>query len=189
DKAINLEIPVSGTVTDPDLDLSEAVQKAVAGALASIFPPTAIASMLLSASKGGATFAPIPFRVGTATLDTAGKSIAAKLARLLASRPKLTLRVCGRTTLGDVEQYKALILDQQRALRLEKSAKPGSAALTVAEILQSAKNPMGKLALDRTRAVRRFLLAQDKALTGRISECRSVYNPKDKNPPRADVTL
>jgi hypothetical protein len=207
DKTINLKIPVSGTVTEPEIDLSDAIQKAVGGALASLFPPTAIASMLMSASKGGATFAPVPFRVGTAKLGNAGTAMARNLAQLLAKRPKLSLRVCGRATLGDVEQYKALILEQQQvALRLEKSAKlkaqkvkkgtarqeakaSSIAILTVAEILQSAKNPMTKLALDRTRAVRNFLLAQNKSLKGRVSECRSAYNPKNKKSPRADVTL
>lgn len=200
DKAINLKIPVKGSVTKPEVDLSDAIQKAVGGALTSLFPPTAIASMLISASKGGATFAPVPFPVGTAKLDSAGKTMANNLAQLLAKRPKLALRVCGRATLGDVEHYKSLIMAQQTDNKRPKptqSIPPAAknpaaqkpAALTVAEILQSAKNPMSKLALDRTRSLRNQLLAQNKTLEGRVSECRSAYNPKDKSPPRADVTL
>ncbi|MDA0652452.1 MAG: DUF748 domain-containing protein [Proteobacteria bacterium] len=196
DKAINLQIPVGGTISDPEVDLGDAVQKAVGGALVSLFPPTAIASMLMSASKGAATFAPIPFQVGTAMLDEAGETTARNLAQFLARRPKLSLRVCGRATRGDVEQYKTQILEQQKIVqRLEKSVTSKAtkiskaSALTVGEIFESAKNPLAKLALDRTRSVRNFLLAQDKNLKGRVSECRSVYNPKDKTPPRAEVTL
>jgi len=196
DKAINLKIPVGGTITKPEVDLSDAVEKAVGGALVSLFPPTAIASMLMSASKGDVTFAPIPFRVGSAMLDTAGKITARNLAQLLARRPKLSLRVCGRATRGDVEQYKAQILEQQQLIqKLERSVRSKAkkinkaAALTTAEIMESAHNPLAMLALDRTRSVRNFLLAHDKNLKGRVSECRSVYNPKDKTPPRAEVTL
>jgi hypothetical protein len=199
DKTISLKIPMGGTVFKPNVDISDAVQKAVGGALVSLFPPTAIASMLMSASKGGVTFAPIPFKLGTATLDKSGKTMAESLARLLVKRPKLSLRVCGRATLSDVEQYTSLILKQQMLMKpggaslkdLQKDVKKGArpAILSAEEILESAKNPMSRLALERTRAVRSFLLTQNKNLKGRVAECRSVYNPKDKNPPRADVTL
>jgi len=40
DKNIKLKVPVSGTVNDPEIDLSDAVRKAVGGALTSLFPPT-----------------------------------------------------------------------------------------------------------------------------------------------------
>lgn len=211
DKTIDLKIPVGGTVTEPDIDLSDAIQKAVGGALASIFPPTAIASMLVSASKEGATFAPVPFEEGTANLGTDGEKVAKSLTQLLQKRPKLTLRVCGRATHADVELYKKrLLAEQEIALRRARAAdknssaakkpansapaKPGKnppavAPLSTAEILALAKKPMGKLALDRTRALRAFILSQSESLNGRVAECRSVYDPKDKQPPRANVTF
>jgi hypothetical protein len=207
DKVINLKLPVKGTISEPEVDVSDAVQKAVGGALTSLFPPTAIASMLISASKGGATFAPVPFKTGTATLDAAGISMAKNLAQLLSKRPKLSLRVCGRATLGDVEHYKAFIMAQQNSvqtrqemnsLQLDAAKKPvvdkeengpKTVPLTAEEILRMAKTPMAKLALDRTRSVRNFLLLQNKALNGRVSECRSSYNPKDKDTPRVNVSL
>jgi len=129
--------------------------------------------------------------------------VAQKIALLLTRRPKLSLQVCGRATRLDFERYRTVLLQKQAAARNTNPAKraPGEANKTInaaadsksvpsaAEILRSAKNPLTRLALDRTRAVRNFLLAQDKNLKGRVSECRSAYNPKDRNPPRANVTL
>ena len=209
DKAINLAIPVGGTLAKPEYDLSDAIQQAVGGALTSLFPPTAIASMLISAGKGGVKFKPIPFEAGSAKLQPAGQNLAKNVAQLMIKRPKLSLRVCGLATAGDLAVFGARMIEQQRvAQRLAEAAKPkspapvqpvkGTPAATAppkivlpdaATILKAAKKPMSKLALDRTRALRKFIAAQDAGLKGRVAECRSAFNPKDKKAPRANVTL
>ncbi len=49
---ILLTLPVSGTLSGPDVDISSAVNKAIGGALKKVFPPTMIASMLSGVAKG-----------------------------------------------------------------------------------------------------------------------------------------
>ena len=96
---IALKLPVSGPVSEPHVDISSAVNKAIGGALKKVFPPTMVASMLSGIAKGtGPSFEPIEFAPGSAELAESGKRYADGVVKLLSEHPKLSLKVCGRST-------------------------------------------------------------------------------------------
>lgn len=210
---IKITVPVSGSVAKPEFDLSDAIGQAIGGALKSLFPPTALASMLASAGSSGITFKPIPYASGTAKLGVKATTYADRLVELLSKRPKLSVRVCGRATAADLENFAVREFKTReaaiklRALAAAKSApapkptaaKPASKSkitpmpvirpLTGAALYDAALPKLSKLALDRTKTIRSYLLKKGKNIRGRVSECRSAFDPKDKDLPRVNVAL
>jgi hypothetical protein len=205
DNLISLTLPVRGTLAEPDIDLSDAIGKAVGGALVSLFPPTALAAMLVSAGKSGIEFKPIPYESGSAKLGSQATSYVDSLVELLTQRPKLTVRVCGRSTAEDLAHFAAQELGKRKAAQKISRPKEKPAAKIGTEekspiaqqpvplkgkaLLKAAAPGLSTLALERTRAIRRHLLRKNRSLGTRVSECRSVFNPKDKKPPRVEVSL
>ncbi len=195
-KVINLTIPVGGTIANPDIDLSDAIGQAIGGALKSLFPPTALASMLSSAGGSGINFKPIPFDSGSSKLGPAATRYAGNLVSLLTQRPKLAVRVCGRATEKDLTDFAVQDLKKREAGR--KSTKTSKANSTQGkpllplkdEALRKAAVPqLTKLAVERTKTLRRYILQKGKNIGGRVSECRSAFDPTDKGLPRVNVSL
>jgi outer membrane protein OmpA-like peptidoglycan-associated protein len=204
DGRIKLKLPVSGTVAEPDIDVSQAIGQAIAGALKSIFPPTAIASMLSSGFKGaGINFKDIPFAPGDATLTPEGEEIAGNIAQMLKKRPKLRLRVCGRATGADFDAYMAGALGPQATAEPAPSdtaqATPSASAQadTPAEppaesdqqMLEKARSALTNLATERGRAVRRYVVDSQGISADSLGECLPKFDSTDQDPPRVKVTL
>ncbi|MBT8039078.1 MAG: DUF748 domain-containing protein, partial [Gammaproteobacteria bacterium] len=90
DGRIALRLPLRGTVSEPDVDISSAVNKAIGNALKSVFPPTMVVSMLSGVAKSTApAFDPIVFAPGSAELDETARAYAEDIAEFLAKHPKL----------------------------------------------------------------------------------------------------
>jgi hypothetical protein len=195
-KVINLTIPVGGTVAKPDIDLSDAIGQAIGGALKSLFPPTALASMLSSADGTGISFKPIPYASGSFKLGPAATRYADNLVSLLNQRPKLGVRICGRATAKDLAHFALKDLKKREAAR--KNIKAATTKITKIKpllplsgeaLLNVAVPHLTKLAVERTKTIRRYILQKGKKIGGRVSECRSAFEPADKGLPRANVSL
>jgi len=204
DGRIKLNLPVSGTVAEPDIDISQAIGQAIAGALKSIFPPTAIASMLSSGFKGaGINFKDIPFAPGDATLTPEGEKIADNIAQMLKKRPKLRLRVCGRATGADFDAYMAGALEPQATAEPAPTAtaqetpsgtpQAGTPAEPPADsdqqLLEKARSELTNLATERGRTVRRYVVDSHGISADSLGECLPKFDSTDQDPPRAKVTL
>jgi len=195
-KVINLTLPVRGTVAKPDVDLSDAIGQAIGGALKSLFPPTALASMLSSAGGSGINFKPIPYASGSSKLGPEATRYVDNLVSLLNQRPKLAVRVCGRATVKDLADFALQDLKKREAARKTiKTAKTKSTKIKPllplsGEALRKAAVPhLTKLAVERTKTIRRYILKKGRNIGGRVSECRSAFEPGDKGLPRANVSL
>lgn len=204
DGRIKLTLPVGGTLEDPQVDLSQAIGKAMGGALAAVFPPTALASLLSKVGEGGVAFNPIPFPPGLAELPDDSRSMADNLARLLDERPRLTLRVCGRGVAADYEALTSSAAEQRQqaaeAARSQDGVFQRLDRLLGAddEPVPEASSPeqeaevqaqLQALAVERTRAVRRYFADERGLPAGRVVECRSTADTADSGPPRVEVTL
>jgi hypothetical protein len=198
---IRLNLPVSGTVGAPNVDLSEAIAKAVAGAMAAVFPPTAIASLLSSAGGSRLEFNPVVFPPGSAELGDDGRAHADKVVRLLRERPKLSLAVCGIATAPDLEALQAgksppgsppspaatgpgatPTGPAAQPAPAPAAADPGAAAKDISDVL-------AQLAVERTRSVRRYLIEEKKLAAKRVRGCRPRFDARDSGPPRVEMSL
>ena len=185
DGRIVLTLPVSGTLSQPDVDISSAVNKAIGGVLKKVFPPTMVASLLSGVAKGtGPAFDPIEFTPGSAELSEAGKSYADDVAEFLAERPKLSLRVCGRSTAQDM---KRLMADTESAEggKGEAGQSEAKPALDPAQATQA----LAELAVERKRTVRHYLIKEKGADVKRVRECRSTFDATDNGSPRVEISL
>ena len=182
-----------------------------------MFPPALLLSVIDSATSGsGIKFAPAPFDAGTTTLQPKGVELVDTLAKLLKERPKLTVTLCGRATAEDLNAVLKPDVDKVLAERRaayaqamaayqarESAAKKPPASLPekpnldedsiVADLAAAQadklRNSLTALAGERTKAIRLDLAERLKVASGRVAECRSVYDPADKGVPRAEFGL
>ncbi len=194
---INLRIPISGDLSSPSFDLSDAIGQAVTGAVTGavtapfklLFEP--VGAIAGAVGGGGPSFKPIPFAPGAATLAPEAQVFTDNLAKMLKERPKLTLRVCGRSGVDDLQALRA-------RGELPQPAQPAPAQQGGRGASPPAKNPpvddqarsaLTRLAEERTRAVRQQLVERDKIGPGQVAECRAEFEPKSKAGPRVEVAF
>jgi len=189
DGRILLKLPVSGTPSEPEVDISSAVNKAIGGVLKKVFPPAMVVSLLSGVAKEtGPAFEPIVFATGSAELGEAGKSYSDAVAKLLGEHPKLSLKVCGRSTAQDMKQ----LMDTDSAPATSAAAVKGEAgqpeAKPVLDPAQAAQT-MFELAEERKQVVRRYLIQEKGADVKRVRECRSTFEAADQGSPRVEISL
>ncbi len=127
---IDLDLPVSGSINDPQFSLGGVIWKAITGLLAKAV--TAPFSLLAAAFDGGSgESARVEFAAGTASLDAAARERLDKIAKALADRPALNLTVVGESRLdAEAEAWKKQRLQQlvRSEKRRQASARPAAAA-------------------------------------------------------------
>jgi len=200
---IALKLPVSGTLTKPDVDISSAVNKAIGGMLKRVFPPTLAVSLLSKLTQGGGpAFEPIVFTPGSAQLDEAGRSYADEVAKFLRERPKVSLKLCGRATAQDLAQ---LTSSAESESETAAEASPAAEAQAEGEATQAGTenapdqepqpdqarlaDDLKELAIERKNVVRTYLVEEKKIEAGRVPECRSTYDPDDQGSPRVKISF
>jgi len=95
---IDLDLPVSGSINDPQFSLGGVIWKAIGNLLAKAV--TAPFALLASAvGGGGAELSRVEFAPGVATLDASAREGLDKIATALVERPALTLTVTGESRL------------------------------------------------------------------------------------------
>ena len=197
-------MPLSGTVEAPKVDYSEAIDKAVSGALASVFPTNWF-------GPDGNTFTmqPAPLEPGTAKLTADGEAVADQMGELFAGKPGISIRACGRASLDDLVALRGGFPEPPNKLAAPDS--PASAADEVAPAAAPGEAPTAQstiatapapeevteptdaeiqallsLAKDRGVAIRQYLEATYGIDPERVPECRTTYSIKDGKAPRAE---
>ncbi len=196
---IDLAFPLGGTVEQPEVDYSDAINTAVSGFLGSIFGgDTALGA-------GGFELSSIVFPPGSATFDAAGQQVADQYLTLLQKKSSLRLGVCGRATAAD---YAALYgggaagqaakspagtaaeTQAGQAQGGQPQAAPPAPPATVPTALTTAQaKGLIELAQSRTNTVRRYFIEEKGIAAERIVECRVTFDLKDQQPPRVQFAM
>ena len=144
--------------------------------------------MLTGIAKGTApSFEPIEFAPGSGELGEAGRRYADDIADLLAEHPKLSLKVCGRSTALDLGHTGDGTRGVTQATDgTKREGDPAPEAVTVSE---QVKQALAELAVERKRAVRRYLIEEKGADPKRVPECRSTFEAGDQGRPRVEISL
>ncbi len=171
---IELTIPVSGTIDEPEVDLGEAINRAVTGVLAALFPPNVIAAML-EGGDGDVEFKPVIFEPGSTDLAARAREYLDDLAALMAEHPQVVITLCGRAVASDAGAIAAMFTE-----RLAKTVD-----VTDVRVASHA----GALAVDRTRAARRHLTTHGGVDPAMITECRASFDADDGGEPRVEIAL
>jgi len=106
---IELEVPVDGSLDDPDIHYGRMVWRALFNALGKVVAsPFTLISKLIGSSED-LSFAAFP--AGSATLDTTEQKKLAGLAKALQERPELRLEAEGTTDAADTSALKRRLLE------------------------------------------------------------------------------
>ncbi|TAN55154.1 MAG: DUF748 domain-containing protein, partial [Magnetospirillum sp.] len=178
---IRLSLPVRGNLANPDLDISDAVAQAVAGALKSTvlttlklaFPVATLISMAVDAEdKSRLALAPLVFPLGSDILTDDHRKSLTGVAELMRARPALKLTLCGKANAAD---WPALV-ERQRAeekpllTRLERMV---GAQRRPEDAGPLNRDALGGLAENRAETAKEFLVDKTGIDAGRLFACRA----------------
>ncbi|MEM7221487.1 MAG: DUF748 domain-containing protein [Pseudomonadota bacterium] len=182
---IDLGFPLSGTLEEPELDYSEAISKAIAGAAAAILPTSWFGDDGRSFEIQPVTFAP-----GTTDITEEGASSADKIAELLNGKPQLTIRLCGRAAAADLVAFRGGEPAQAEPVEGEEpEAKAAAEPEAIAKPTDQEADQLLALAEERRKAVQKYLIDSHGIDKAKIFECRSTYSTEGSKPPRAEFRL
>lgn len=194
---IRLTLPVRGNLANPDLDISDAVAQAVAGALKSTmlttlklaFPLAALIELAVDAEdKSRLTLAPLSFPPGTASLSDNHHKTLGDIAQLLKARPSLKLTLCGKADSADwpVLAERRRATDKPILSRLERLV---GAERKPDELGEPDRAAMARLADSRANAAKQYLVDTIGIEAGRVFGCRSEIEAVTGKGPRVELLL
>jgi len=184
DGNIDLSVPVSGSVDDPNFGYSSVVEiiakKGMKQAALSILTKTlqpygallTVATTVMDAKDSGTfiNLAPIAFKPGEANMPPKMHDYIIKLGRMLKERKKLTLKLCGNAVTAD-----HLILATSAAEKNAALKKP----LDPITLEKHLINQLQTLATARTNTIKNALIKQ-KINDKRLFVCYAKVQLKDK---------
>ncbi len=172
----------------PSVDYSDAIGKALSGAMASIFP---------SNWGGDDKFAmkPATFEPGTAKLTAEGKAVTDEIGSAFANKSGINLRACGRAAREDLLAMRGVT---EAELQAADPSPDEPAETAQADTAQQAEKPpvtppsdeeiksLLALADRRSAAIREYLGESHGIAAERVPQCRTAYSVEDGKPPRAE---
>jgi hypothetical protein len=207
DGVIAFGLPLSGTVEDPQVDYSEAINKAISGAMASVFPTNWF-------GPDGNTFKmqPAVFAPGTSELTLEGMEVADEMGELFTEKPGISIRACGRAGRADLVALRDDVPEGEGDTVMPAGAPAADAPASGPDAAPQDGAPQDAataalppatekdiaapndqeiqallaLATERGLAVRKYLEAKHGVDPGKIPECRTAYSIEDGKPPRAE---
>jgi Domain of Unknown Function (DUF748) len=169
DNSIHLDIPITGDVTAPDFDPTDAIIKATTKAtsftLITFFTPYGLAyagGNILFDLATALNFDPLIFDPGSATLNKSGTDQLDKLAKLLAERPQVHLTLCGTSNASD-------------RMQLYPDVKPADGAKPAA-LNPEQEARLLQLASDRQNNTKEYLINSKAIAHDRLILCEPVYD-------------
>lgn len=131
---INLHLPLSGSINDPQFNIGALVFKAFVNLITKAI--TAPFSLLASAFEGGEELSEISFTPGFAEIDEVAAKRLETLAEILSDRPSLDLEISGYAdAVEDHEGLKLAILqDKVKAQKLAEQTKKGIASGAIEDL-------------------------------------------------------
>ncbi len=191
---INLTVPVSGSLDDPNFGYSSIVEiiakkglkKAAFGILTKALQPygalITLATTAIDAKNSGSfiNLAPVSFTAGSAKIDRKMQGYLVKIAKMMNQRKKLKLKICGS---GVQQDHHSISLEMSAANA--KRAKP----LPAKALNKAIMNTLQALADQRGKSVQK-VLSKHKVDKKRLFTCFAKTNLKNaKLKPSASLGL
>ncbi|WP_439133780.1 DUF748 domain-containing protein [Pseudomaricurvus sp.] len=178
---IKLEVPVTGALNDPDVDIQQIINKALAGAmkkasmlvLQSLLQP--YGAIITVAQMAGEKMTEVKldsvkFEAGSSELNAVAQDYAGKIGAMLTERQALTLKMCGRTNLQDFQALMTAGGDTLPAPATDQPATTAASQIPV-ELAEKYKDPLKKLGNARTDNLKRYLRDALKVPSSQLLVC------------------
>jgi hypothetical protein len=186
---IRLKLPIKGDLENPDFDVSDVINQAVAkatreGAIASLTLLLQPYGSLITVARYAADKAsavrldPVAFAPASSDIDKARYEYLDKVAGIIEKRPGINIKLCGVATAADREA-----LASQSGKGGQQQDKPATAAVAVSD------ERLIDLANSRDDAVKDYLVSRHGIKPGRLVACQPVIDPAEGAGPRVDLLL
>jgi hypothetical protein len=164
DDNIDLDVPISGSLEDPNFGLQSVVQRLAGKGLKkaafsiltkSLEPYSTLISLVIGAATDGSfiRLEPIAFAPGSTELDAHGQGYLTKIESMLSERKGMRLNICGQ-----VVQQDQLLLRAELEAQNKKREKP----LTADKLMEQEKASLIELAQQRSDRVKQQLIKKIK---------------------------
>ena len=145
---INLDLPISGSLNDPQFSIGPVIFKAIVGLVGkAITAPFSLLANALGGGGAGGDPSQVPFAPGSAALSDGARAQLDRIAKAMTGRPQIKLTVTGAARL----EQEAEPLKRQRLLALvaaERRAGDGAPAAAASEAA-SAPQPAASAAAEQ----------------------------------------
>ncbi len=197
---IRLEIPLNGTVDDPDFEIGKVVNQALGRAMRKgafsylklALQPYGTILTVAQMAAGAATairLEPVAFAPGSAQPTPEQDDYFTKLAGLLADRKGLTVRLCGQAVNADRPVLAARLAAETRAgvaQNAQETAVPAAEAPLAEAVTDKALNALAKA---RAMAVKSLLVNGHGVAAARLFVCHPAIDPDEKAAPRVALEI
>ncbi len=181
DDSINLDIPITGDVNNPDFNPMDAIVKATSKAatvtLITFYTPYGLIYAGGNMAFNLATalnFDPLNFAPGSSEIAADNKEQLSNLSKLLTEKPQVHLTLCGVTN-----QQDALALFPELKEQLEKSNKEGEKSSADIKLTTEQSSQLDQLAKDRQDNSKNYLIDNHGIAHNRLIVCEPEYRKED----------
>ncbi len=203
-QTIDLNLPISGKLSDPNVELGDVINTALGNALkkgamtyltTALFPYGTMVALLKMAGEEAAAvqLAPIEFEPAAALLDDTDRDYLGKVAQVLQERPKIAIKLCGAATETDRQGLFEAMAKQAKAEKADnEKPEEGTAEEGTAEeaaIPEVPESELLALAKKRAEAIEDYLVKQHGVSASRAAVCRPVIDPDKAAVPRVDLQI
>ena len=206
DDTIALQLPVTGSIDDPEFNtqdilriaMQNALQKAALSYAKNALQP--LGTILLVAKVAGQAarprFDPVIFAAGDSHLNTEAGAYLEKIGALLADRPQLSITLCGVSNEADRHAYAQQAADQV-ALQDADQVTQQDADQVVQPDAQGVPSPVPpvedavliQLARDRVAEIHSYFTGRHRVDPNRLFGCKPALEDSIEAPGRVEITL
>jgi len=193
---IKLELPITGTLDDLQVDPSDAINHAVGRALkkgattylsAALFPFGTMLTIVQIAGEQAAKLRldPIFFEPTAAIISEKNKEYLGKISSILKERPEIHIKVCGRAVEAD---RNALYAKAKAAAVKDKSKETKAGAAPKLKPIRDEQ--LGALAEQRATVIEQYLINHHGIKGNRLISCQPLLEKDEQDAkPRTELLL
>ena len=192
DNNISLDLPVKGSIDDPQFSVASIVStvaaKAIKNAVIYHYSPLgmlSLASGVLDLATA-LTFDPITFEVNSIVIDQAGKDKLAKVIEVMNKKPRITMLICAEATEADIVPEPT---PPTADVNTDLSPVATEQAPKSTELSEALRNSLLAIAQQRQDAVIDYLVNEGTIARERLLGCNIKFAKKKDAKPRVGISI
>lgn len=200
---IKLNLPISGSVDNIQVDPSDAINQAIGRAMkkgaktylaTALFPFGTLLTLVELAGDAAARIQldPITFAPGSSLLNPDQHAYLGKVAQLLEDRPEVHIRLCGVATPDDIAALQQIERERRAKEATKEDKSPESEKSDAPEepaAIEIEEHQLTRLAAARVVNVERYLTETHRTKSDRLISCQARIEKQPKSKPRIDLLI
>jgi hypothetical protein len=203
---IRLKLPISGDLENPKFDIADAINQSLSTAMKfaamsyiklALQPFGTFVSIYQVAGSAGkmvntVRLDPVNFGAGRARLDEESETYLQSTIKLLESRPKLNLKICGMATRADLASIAKKRIEEAGAETTDDNGETNGAPKTEDKppaLTEKQEKILLKLARERSLAIKNYLVTEGEIAAKSLFICNPEIDLDEAAVPRAELRI